>query len=138
MLRFSRLTWMVLTALSLLLLVPTLAFANDPVHQTSQLPIPMPLVWSVLVTWFTPILGYIANGAFFKGLPEYFKVLVSTIITAGASAITQAVTSADFSFSNSESWTIIGISVMTSLAIAHPIWHDRTEVAAGIRRRLGA
>lgn len=103
------------------LLVPAAALADGSVHTTPSIPLPEPLIWSVIAAWFSPLLtGFLTSG-FWSKIPQYLQDLIHAVGAGVVSAVAQLLTSSSFGW-NESTLGIITVSVLTALAAAHPFW----------------
>lgn len=114
--------------LLLSLIVASVALASGGVANTGAQS--YPLLWSALVSGILgPLAAYVVHTKLWKRLPPTVIDITVVVTAAIVSGITQAITAANFSFTNDGTYWTILLSVATAVAAHHGVW----KTSAGAR-----
>lgn len=128
--RITLLGWVLFAALVFVVLLPTLALADLSAAPTGQLVLPAAQIWVVVVGLLTPLVAYVLNSHLWASLSEPYKAFIQIVVSAGAAAITTAITTNVLGF-NDATLQLIVTSVFASLVAHKVLW-----VPSGVQARL--
>jgi len=87
-----------------------------------HLVLPVAQIWVVLVSLFTPLLGYVLNNKVFRvTLPEPVKAIVHLLLAGVVAGITTAIATPDFGL-NSATLQLVLTGIATALGSHALLW----------------